>query len=186
MAILKLIKEIFMGLLPKDDEVEPVTKQNTDAKDNKADAITNALYAQTKLKIENDDPTILLILAIEDLLEKKADAIFANIEAETDNITTNMLEHQSNIDKAFESKLKNLTEVLEKLEGQKQAVVADVWKKMEERTNQKIQNMLESGMKEIAKNSNNQVNNQRILLIGGFVGTIFGFALCAIILYFFK
>lgn len=172
-------------LSPTEHQKDEVQKEEIGVADDPANTLTNEIFETTKLKVEPDDPTVLLIIAIEKLLEKKTDAIFSNIEAESTNITENIIEHQQKIDTAFDVKLNNLKEILEKLENQKEAIVGDVWQKMEQRTNQKIQNMLENGMKEIAKNSNNKVNNERMLLKGIVIGLFVGLVLCAVLLFMF-
>lgn len=208
-----------------EDFIEPSIEEQIKEQDNLAEKkaivkqVKNEIFDRTGLKVADNDPMLQLILILKDITENQLEVIFNNIEANTDNLTDNLL-HQlekvgktiadkqaeagetianqqsvankaitksiQGIDTAFEAKITELQSLLDKLEDQKEQIVTDVWGKLEQRVTDKIQNELTSDIKAIAENSNNTINNERMLLKGmlrgGMIGGVVGVILCAIIL----
>lgn len=167
---------------------EPAMDDQLDEQD-KLDAQTrklkNQIFEKTGLKLSNNDPMIELVMILKDITEEELETVMNNLESTSDNIIDNIIAQQNKVDQAFDSKLDELKDVLLKLENQKEAIVMDVWRKLEQRVMDKIQSELTDNMKTIARNSNNNINNERMLLKGGVGGLIAGIFLCAILLFIF-
>ena len=207
-----------------EDFIEPSAREQIKEQEDIAEKtriikqVKTELFARTGLKVADDDPVLQLVVILKSIAEDQLEAIFNNIEANTDNLTDNLLfqleevgkviadkqkevgskaiRQQSeaseaitrsikSIDEAFKDKLDELKTLLNKLEKQKEQIINDVWGKLEQRITHKIQNELTKDIKTIAENSNNSINNQRMLLVGGVGGLIIGLILCALILAFF-
>lgn len=167
---------------------EPAMDDQLDEQD-KFDARTrklkNQIFEKTGLKLSNNDPMIELVMILKDITEEELETVMNNLESTSDNIIDNIIAQQNKVDQAFDSKLDELKDVLLKLENQKEAIVMDVWRKLEQRVMDKIQSELTDNMKTIARNSNNNINNERMLLKGGVGGLIAGIFLCAVLLFIF-
>lgn len=167
---------------------EPAMDDQLDEQD-KFDARTrklkNQIFDKTGLKLSNNDPMIELVMILKDITEEELETVMNNLESTSDNIIDNIIAQQNKVDQAFDSKLDELKDVLLKLENQKEAIVMDVWRKLEQRVMDKIQSELTDNMQTIARNSNNNINNERMLLKGGVGGLIAGIFLCAILLFIF-
>ena len=167
---------------------EPAMDDQLDEQD-KLDAQTrklkNQIFEKTGLKLSNNDPMIELVMILKDITEEELETVMNNLESTSDNIIDNIIAQQNKVDQAFDSKLDELKDVLLKLENQKEAIVMDVWRKLEQRVMDKIQSELTDNMQTIARNSNNNINNERMLLKGGVGGLIAGIFLCAILLFIF-
>lgn len=175
-----------------DDEVvgviEPSADEQLEQQDRHQDnvkAVIHDVFRHSGVKLPADDPIVQLVVAIEKITDDKAINIANNLEANADNIVDNLMMKQDQVVAAFDTKLAELQELLTKLENQKEAIVLDVWSKLEQRVIDKIQNELTGSIKTIAENSNNDVNNERMLLKGGLTGLLVGIVLCAIILFVF-
>lgn len=147
--------------------------------------LKNQIFDKTGLKLSNNDPMIELVMILKDITEEELETVMNNLESTSDNIIDNIIAQQNKVDQAFDSKLDELKDVLLKLENQKEAIVMDVWRKLEQRVMDKIQSELTDNMQTIARNSNNNINNERMLLKGGVGGLIAGIFLCAILLFIF-
>lgn len=207
-----------------EDFIEPSAREQIKEQEDIAEKtriikqVKTELFDRTGLKVADNDPMLQLVVILKDITEGQLDTIFNNIEANTDNITDNLLlklestantiaEQQQKtgkeitetqktaqtaitnsidgIDKAFADKLTELQTLVNKLDNQKEAIVLDVWSKLEQRVMDKIQSELTSSIKIIAQNSNNNINNERMLLKGGIGGLMAGISLCALILFIF-
>ena len=107
------------------------------------------------------------------------------LESYTNNIVDNLKLHQTQVVGDFDSKLAELNEILSKLENQKEAIVADVYVKLQQRITEQIEEQLSRDLQAIANNANNKVNNERNILKGGVFGLIIGIALCAFLAFIF-
>lgn len=172
-----------------DAELEPSAAEQLQEQDNNreiAHKLRNELFNHSSIKVTDDDPVIQLIIAVEAITQRKADYIAENLESTSENIIDNILAKQENVNDTFDEKLAELKNLLTKLEDQKEAIVLDVWRKLEQRVMEKIQSELTSSIKTIAENSNNSVNNERMALKGGLGGLIVGIIICAIVLFVLK
>lgn len=149
------------------------------ATSNTAQDVVNEIFAKTGQKIPKNDPMVELILVIQELNSRNAEYIANGLESQADNIF-------DNLNNSFEIKLNELKTLLNQLEDQKEMIVIDVWRKLEQRVMDKIQDELTGSIKKIAENSNNSVNNERLLIKGGVVGLIVGILICAVLLFVFK
>lgn len=168
--------------------VEPSADEQLEQQDRHQDtvkAVIHDIFRHSGVKLPANDPIVQLVVAIEKITDNKAINIANNLEANADNIVDNLMMKQDQVVAAFDTKLAELQELLTKLENQKEAIVLDVWSKLEQRVIDKIQNELTGSIKTIAENSNNDVNNERMLLKGGLTGLLVGIMLCAIILFVF-
>lgn len=168
--------------------IEPSADEQLEQQDNHQDAVKaviNDVFRHSGVKLPADDPIVQLVVAIEKITNDKAINIANNLEANADNIVDNLMMKQDQVIVTFDTKLAELKEILTKLENQKEAIVLDVWRKLEQRVMDKIQDELTGSIKTIAENSNNDVNNERMLLKGGVGGLLAGIILCAIILFVF-
>ena len=193
-----------------EDEAEPPLDKQMDEQDlvsQRTREVRNKVFDKTGMKISNNDPMLELVLAIRTMTEKEVEIILNNLESTSENIIDNILAQQKQIDKNvkskiadldksfksktadfdknFSSKLNELTHILNKLESQKEAIVMDVWNKLDQRVMDKIQTELTKSISAIAQNSNNKINNERMLLKGGVGGLVAGIFLCAILLFIF-
>ena len=135
------------------------------------------LFRNTGLKIDENDPIIQLYL-IQDSLMKSAIFDFQkNLNDLGDTLITEIKEHQVDVLSGFDSKRDELNLILSKLDKQKEAIVVDVWSKLEKR----IQKQLHEDMQAIANNANNKINNQRNMFIGGIIGLLIGLLLSIVL-----
>ena len=163
-------------------EPEPdLTEQLADQNRNKE--VRDKIFIQTGQKIGIDDPVIQLVRIQEQFINDNVDAMTATLEATSENVITNIEISHGQLSKQFDIKLENLNDILSKLDRQKEAIVLDVWNKLERRMIEKIQTELTRNIKIIAKNSNNNINNERMMLRGALIGGLIGIAICFLILF---
>ncbi len=169
--------------------IEPALTEQL-KEDKAVNELTHEVFKETGMKVAPDDPIVQLMTIIQRITGEKVEEISNQLESLSENIIDNIIGSQSKnqqaLDLAFEGKLNELREVLGKLEDQKEMIVADVWRKLEGRVIDKIQSELTTGIQSIANNSNNKVNNERMMLKGGIIGLVIGLVLCAILLFLFK
>ncbi len=141
------------------------------------------IFQQTGLKIDEQDPIIQLYLIQDSLLNKSIVHISEKLLALTDATIADIKDQQKAVLSNFDVKANELEQILSRLDKQKEMIVADVWQKLDQRFTDKINDTLKTGMDEIAKNSNNKINNQRNMLIGGVGGLVVGILLCLVVFY---
>lgn len=141
------------------------------------------IFQQTGLKIDEQDPIIQLYLIQDSLLNKSVIQIQEKLLALTDATITDIKDQQKAVLSNFDVKANELDQILSRLDKQKEMIVADVWQKLDQRFTDKINDTLKTGMDEIAKNSNNKINNQRNMLIGGVGGLVVGILLCLVVFF---
>ena len=154
------------------------------------------IFANTGYKVESDDPFIDSIIICKNIVDQITTTSLDSInnqleynkdvlESYTNNIVDNLKLHQTQVVGDFDSKLAELNEILSKLENQKEAIVADVYVKLQQRITEQIEEQLSRDLQAIANNANNKVNNERNILKGGVFGLIIGIALCAFLAFIF-
>lgn len=143
------------------------------------------LFEKLGLKVDENDPIIQLYLIQDTIMSNSIKQFQDGLNALGDALLTDISEEQEKILSGFDGKRDELLEILTKLENQKEAIVADVWQKLDKRISDKIHNQLSEDMQAIANNANNKINNQRNMFIGGVVGLLIGIVFC-IILFVFK
>lgn len=143
------------------------------------------LFEKLGLKVDENDPIIQLYLIQDTIMSNSIKQFQDSLNALGDALLTDISEEQEKILSGFDGKRDELLEILTKLENQKEAIVADVWQKLDKRISDKIHNQLSEDMQAIANNANNKINNQRNMFIGGVVGLLIGIVFC-IILFVFK
>lgn len=141
------------------------------------------IFQQTGLKIDEHDPIIQLYLIQDSLLNKSIVQISEKLLALTDATIADIKDQQNAVLLNFDVKANELDQILSRLDKQKEMIVADVWQKLDQRFTDKINDTLKTGMDEIAKNSNNKINNQRNMLIGGVGGLVVGILLCLVVFF---
>lgn len=145
--------------------------------------ISQDIFARTGKKVVVQDPMIEVIMIWRELNKESLEHVSNALEASTNEIIDNLILNQDKVLVNFDEKLNELKDILARLENQKEAIVADVWGKMQKRVTKQIEEQLSRDLKAIAKNANNQVNNQRNILMGGVGGLLVGVILCAIIIF---
>lgn len=143
--------------------------------------ISQEIFARTGKKVVIEDPMIEVIMVWRELNEEWLEYVSNALEASSGEILDNLVLNQDKVLANFDEKLNELKDTLTRLENQKEAIVADVWGKMQARVTKQIEEQLSRDLKTIAKNTNNQVNNQCNILMGGLGGLLVGLILCAII-----
>lgn len=143
------------------------------------------LFDKTGIKVDENDPIIQLFLIQNSLMNDNLKSYQESLNSLTDALLTDISEQQENILSSFDGKKDELLGILTKLENQKEAIVADVWQKLDKRISDKIHKQLSEDMQAIANNANNKINNQRNMFIGGVAGLLIGILFC-IILFVFK
>lgn len=153
------------------------------------------IFAKTGYKVDMYDPMIDSVVIVDDMvrqirqqchdsINEQLEFIEGRLESYTDNITDNLVMRQEQVIAEFDTGLNELREIVTTLNTQKEAIVADVWTKMQMRVNKQIEEQLSKDLQSIANNANNKVNNQRNLLlgiiIGGMGGLVIGMLLVAI------
>lgn len=160
----------------KEDEADYQTRRQ----------ISQDIFARTGKKVVVQDPMIEVIMIWRELNKESLEHVSNALEASTNEIIDNLILNQDKVLVNFDEKLTELKDTLARLENQKEAIVADVWGKMQARVTKQIEEQLSRDLKAIAKNANNQVNNQRNILMGGIGGLLVGLILCAIIVFILK
>lgn len=143
------------------------------------------LFDKTGIKVDENDPIIQLFLIQNSLMNDNLKKYNESLNSLTDALLVDISEQQENILSSFDGKKDELLGILTKLENQKEAIVADVWQKLDKRISDKIHKQLSEDMQAIANNANNKINNQRNMFIGGVAGLLIGIVFC-IILFVFK
>ena len=161
--------------------------ERLEGKEDKADhqirrQISQDIFARTGKKVVVQDPMIEVIMIWREFNKESLEHVSNALEASTNEIIDNLILNQDKVLVNFDEKLTELKDTLARLENQKEAIVADVWGKMQARVTKQIEEQLSRDLKAIAKNANNQVNNQRNILMGGVGGLLVGLILCAIII----
>lgn len=151
----------------------------------KAQELRIELFEKLGLKVDENDPIIQLYLIQDTIMSNSIKQFQDGLNALGDALLTDISEEKEKILSGFDGKRDELLEILTKLENQKEAIVADVWQKLDKRISDKIHNQLSEDMQAIANNANNKINNQRNMFIGGVVGLLIGIVFC-IILFVFK
>ena len=151
----------------------------------KAQELRIELFEKLGLKVDENDPIIQLYLIQDTIMSNSIKQFQDGLNTLGDALLTDISEEQEKILSGFDGKRDELLEILTKLENQKEAIVADVWQKLDKRISDKIHNQLSEDMQAIANNANNKINNQRNMFIGGVVGLLIGIVFC-IILFVFK
>lgn len=176
--------------------VEPTLDEQLAEYDNQEAAI-NEIFLRTRLKLDKDDPVVQLLLlyqannnTMRRLFDEAADnqLTFINkrLEVFVDEEITRLSNQQQEIIHAYDDGLSELKDTLEKMESQKEAIVADVWRKMQDRVTKQIEDQLSKDLQKMANNANNKVNNQRNILLGGLGGIILGILISTFTLFFLK
>lgn len=159
--------------------------------------LTVDIFQQTGYKVETDDPFVDTILVCKNIIEQIEQKSIVNInhhleynknslEDYTNNLIESLKDNQRAVVEEFDSKSSELKELLDTLQNQKDAIIASVYTKMQQRVTEQIEEQLSKDLQAIASNANNKVNNERMLLKGGAGGLIVGIILCAILLFVFK
>ena len=176
--------------------VEPTLDEQLAEYDNQEAAI-NEIFLRTRLKLDKDDPVVQLLLlyqannnTMRRLFDEAADnqLTFINkrLEVFVDEEITRLSDQQQEIIHAYDDGLSELKDTLEKMESQKEAIVADVWRKMQDRVTKQIEDQLSKDLQKMANNANNKVNNQRNMLLGGLGVIIIGILISTLTLFFLK
>jgi hypothetical protein len=137
------------------------------------------LFKETGLKIDENDPLIQIYLLQNSLMNRSLLKFQRNLNDLGDAIILEIKEQQADILKSFDGKQEELYKTLAKLDNHKEAMVADVWLKLQ----QKLQKQIHEDMQAIANNANNKINNQRNMFIGGIIGLLIGLFILVIILF---
>ena len=148
-------------------------------------ALRLELFEKTGLKVDENDPIIQLYLIQNSIMKSSVQQFQDGLNSLGDAILTDITEQQEKVLSGFDEKRDELLEILTKLEKQKEAIVADVWQKLDKRISDKIHKQLSEDMQAIANNANNKINNQRNMFIGGIVGLLIGIVF-SVILFVFK
>lgn len=153
---------------------------------NEAKKLTLEMFENTGLKIDEDDPIVQLYLIQNTIMKESVTQFQNNIDSKCEEVVTRVEKQQQYILTGFDAKRDELLAILTKLEDQKNAIVADVWQKLDKRISDKIHKQLSDDMQAIANNANNKINNQRNMFVGGLVGLLTGIVFSIIILFVFK
>lgn len=160
------------------------------AKQDEEQAVIDTIFQETRIKVSPNDPSVQLVLALKNIAQENLDIYLSNVEEQLNKQTQKILLELENKQKLvvdrFDDKLEELKDILDTLENQKQAIVADVWGKLHVKVSEQIEQQLSKDLQAIANNANNKVNNQRNMLIGGVGGILVGIVLCSIILLLFN
>lgn len=135
------------------------------------------LFEKSGLKIDQDDPIIQLYLVQKTLMSDSILDFQKNINSLGDSLINEIKEQQKEVLSGFDERTDNLNTILAKLDTAKEAIVNDVWAKLEQR----VRDQLHEDMQAIANNANNKINNQRNMFIGGIIGLLIGLVLCVIL-----
>lgn len=189
-------EEVAPDVAPADTPTAEIESQGQETeklegKEDEADyqirrQISQDIFARTGKKVVVQDPMIEVIMIWRELNKESLEHVSNALEASTNEIIDNLIFNQDKVLVNFDEKLTELKDTLARLENQKEAIVADVWGKMQARVTKQIEEQLSRDLKAIAKNANNQVNNQRNILMGGIGGLLVGLILCAIIVFILK
>lgn len=142
------------------------------------------IFEKTGLKVDEDDPIIQLFLVQDTIMKTSINEFQITLNGLGDALISEITKQQNHILSSFDGKRDELLSILEKLENQKEAIVADVWKKLDSRITDKVHNQLSEDMQAIANNANNKINNQRNIFIGIAVGLLIGFIFAFLVLLF--
>ncbi len=137
------------------------------------------LFKETGLKIDENDPLIQIYLLQNSLMNRSLLGFQRNLNDLGDALISEIKEQQADILKSFDGKQEELSKTLARLDNHKEAMVADVWLKLQ----QKLQKQIHEDMQAIANNANNKINNQRNMFIGGIIGLLIGLFILVIILF---
>lgn len=148
---------------------------------NESQELRLEIFEKLGLKIDENDPIIQLYLIQNAIMKSSVQQFQEGLNGFGDAVISEIKNEQDKVLSNFDEKLLELQDILSKLENQKEAIVADVWYKLQK----KIQEQLSKDMQAIANNANNKINNQRNMFIGGVVGLLIGIVFC-IILFVFK
>jgi len=176
-----------------DDVIKPTETPKTapsDIKNNnvneisKARFIVNDVFVHTGIKITEDDPLVLMMLHNSSLLQSTQAELTDAIKA----INTEMLQaiqtkHEDGLT-AFNERIAYVEKLLAKLEGQKDAIIQDVWSKSQDIMYERTKTTMQKAINEMMQEGQGAVNNQRNILMGAVVGIIFGMVLAAAIISF--
>ena len=151
----------------------------------KTKEIRFSIFEKIGLKVDETDPIIQLYLLQEALLLEAVKQHQLNLTSLGDAMVSEIKQSHISLLTDFDLKKEELNVILTKLEEQKEAIIGDVWQKLDAKTSEKIHKQLHADMQDIANNANNKINNQRNILIGGIIGLLIGIVFC-IILFMFK
>lgn len=184
---------------PNDDAVKPApvakpaevveTAPNDIKKANnnevsKARFIVNDVFVNTGIKITEDDPLVLMMLHNSSLLQTtQAELTDAIKTINTEMLQAIQTKHEDGLT-AFNSRISYVEKLLAKLEGQKDAIIQDVWSKSQDIMYERTKTTMQKAINEMMQEGQGAVNNQRNILMGAVGGMIFGMILAAIIITF--
>lgn len=143
------------------------------------------IFEKLGLKVDENDPIIQLYFIQDSIIRNSILNLQNGLNSLGDALISEITEQQENVLSSFDGKRDELLHILTKLENQKDAIVADVWQKLDKRISDKIHKQLSEDMQAIANNANNKINNQRNMFVGGLCGLLIGL-LFSIILFIFK
>lgn len=143
------------------------------------------IFEKLGLKVDENDPIIQLYFIQDSIIRNSILNLQNGLNSLGDALISEITEQQENVLSSFDGKRDELLLILTKLENQKEAIVADVWQKLDKRISDKIHKQLSEDMQAIANNANNKINNQRNMFVGGLCGLLIGL-LFSIILFIFK
>lgn len=135
------------------------------------------LFEKSGLKIDQDDPIIQLYLVQKTLMSDSLLDFQKNINSLGNTLINEIKEQQKEVLSGFDERTDKLNAILAHLDKAKEAIVNDVWAKLEQR----VRDQLHKDMQAIANNANNKINNQRNMFIGGIIGLLIGLVLCVIL-----
>ncbi len=135
------------------------------------------LFEKSGLKIDQDDPIIQLYLVQKTLMSDSFLDFQKNLNSLGDTLINEIKDQQKEVLSGFDERTDKLNAILAHLDKAKEAIVNDVWAKLEQR----VRDQLHKDMQAIANNANNKINNQRNMFIGGITGLLIGLVLCVIL-----
>lgn len=156
---------------------------NTEEQKKSVTDLKNKLFEKTGLKFDDTDPVLQLYLLQDHLMQDRVMMFQKNLNDIADAIITDISEQQSLVLSGFDKKTEALNKLLTALENQKEAIVADVWQKLDKRVAEKVRTQLSEDMKAIASNANNRINNQRNMLLGAVAGATIGLFIGLLIMF---
>ena len=159
----------------------PVSDYGANLSDIKAKDVMNAVFVESGMKTDENDPLVHLVLANLKLIKLAEQDFRKNIDEAGKGVVRDIQQNQALILKGFDQRKDELNILLTKLEGQKEAIITDVWSKLNDKVTAQIQNQLTKDLQKIANNANNKVNTQRNMLIGGGIGIIVGILITVIV-----
>lgn len=165
--------------------IEPSAEEQI-ARQDEEQAIIDKIFQETRMKVSPNDPVVQLAMGLENITKEKLNVYLTSTEKQLDQQTRKILLELENKQKSvadeFDNKLEELKDILDTLENQKQAIVADVWGKLHVKVSEQIEQQLSRDLQAIANNANNKVNNQRNMLVGAVIGIVIGIIICALVI----